>query len=347
MDFFTLVMNLVATPTLLTTLFLLLPPFVFFKLFISTFSFLFPEDLTHKAVIITGASSGIGEHLAYEYAKKGANLVLVAKRERSLREVADQAQGLGAPDVLIVPADVSNYDDCQRFIEAAVNRFGRLDHLVNNAGISHACMFEEVSNVKNFTTLMDVNFWGSVYATYLAVPHLKKTRGKIIVNASAGGWLPYPRMSFYNASKSAMINFFETLRVEFGSEIGITIVTAGWTESEMTKGKFLAGDGKLVVDQEMRDVQMGLNPVICSEECAKAIVDAARRGKHYLTVPTWIGVMYLWRVFVPEVIDLLFRLFLIARPGTATPPSKIVMDAIGAKEILYPASIREPEIKVD
>ncbi|KAJ0971224.1 hypothetical protein J5N97_019183 [Dioscorea zingiberensis] len=340
-------MNLVATPTLITALFLLLPAITFFKLFISTFSSLFPEDLTHKVVVITGASSGIGEHLAYEYAKKGANLVLVAKRERSLREVAGRAQELGAPDVLVVPADVSDHDECRRFIDATVNRFGRLDHLVNNAGISNVCMFEEVSDVKNFTKVMDVNFWGSVYTTYFAVPHLKKTRGKIIVNSAAAGWLPTPRMSFYNASKAALINFFETLRMELGPEISITIATPGWIESEMTKGKFLSGDGRMVVDQDTRDVQIGLYPVVNSEECARAIVTAARRGERCVTVPSWFSVFYLWRVFAPEVIDLLYRMFLLARPATETPQSKMIMDAIGAKEILYPASIQEQDIKVD
>ncbi|EHA8589640.1 putative 11-beta-hydroxysteroid dehydrogenase [Cocos nucifera] len=211
-------------------------------------------------------------------------------------------------------------------------------------------MFEEAEDVTNFMPVLDVNFWGSIYPTYFALPHLKQTRGRIVVNSSSAGWLPMPRMSFYNASKAALINFFETLRIEFGREIGITIATPGWIESEMTQGKFLSKEGKMVVDQELRDVQVGLFPVSYSEDCAKAIVDSACRGDRYATEPSWFKMLYLWRVFAPEVLDWLYHFVYVTKPGTPTSevPSKTMLEAIsGAKEDLMPSSILTGEVKRD
>ncbi|VAH47306.1 unnamed protein product [Triticum turgidum subsp. durum] len=133
---------------------LFLPPYYVYRLTASFLGSVFPDSVSGKVVLITGASSGIGEHLAYEYAKRGANLALVARREASLREVADNASALGSPSVLVLPADVSKPDDCRKFIDDTVAYFGRLDHLVNNASIWQVCKFEEVEDVNYFRTLM-------------------------------------------------------------------------------------------------------------------------------------------------------------------------------------------------
>ncbi|KAM3367111.1 hypothetical protein ACQJBY_016022 [Aegilops geniculata] len=135
-------------------LLLFLPPYYVYRLTASFLGSVFPDNVSGKVVLITGASSGIGEHLAYEYAKRGANLALVARREASLREVADNASALGSPSVLVLPADVSKPDDCRKFIDDTVAYFGRLDHLVNNASIWQVCKFEEVEDVNFFRTLM-------------------------------------------------------------------------------------------------------------------------------------------------------------------------------------------------
>nr|DAD34184.1 TPA_asm: hypothetical protein HUJ06_004824 [Nelumbo nucifera] len=192
--------HLVLPPVIVVTLCLILPFIFTMKLVFSLImrpSPLSGENMSGKVVLITGGSSGIGEHLAYEYAKGGASLVLIARRENSLREVARKAVGLGSPDVLVVGADVSKVDECKQFVEAAVNHFGRLDHLVCNAGIISFCAFKDVTSIASCTSLMDINFWGSFYPTYFAVPHLKRSKGKIIVNASSSGWMGSPAMTFY------------------------------------------------------------------------------------------------------------------------------------------------------
>ncbi|ONM18006.1 Steroleosin [Zea mays] len=152
---------------------LVLPAYYVYKLTTYLLGAVFPEDVAGKVVLITGASSGIGEHLAYEYAKRGAYLALVARREASLREVGDVALGLGSPGVLVLPADVSKPRDCEGFIDDTISYFGRLDHLVNNASIWQVCKFEEIQDVRHLRALMDINFWGHVYPTRLAIPHLQ------------------------------------------------------------------------------------------------------------------------------------------------------------------------------
>uniref|UniRef100_A0A804NLE2 11-beta-hydroxysteroid dehydrogenase 1B n=1 Tax=Zea mays TaxID=4577 RepID=A0A804NLE2_MAIZE len=156
------------------------------------------EDLRGKVVLVTGASSGIGEHLVYEYARNGACVALVARTEVALRAVAKAARDLGSPDVLVVPADVTKVDDAKRAVDETLAHFGKLNHLVANAGIWSSCFFEEITNITAFHNVMDLNFWGAVYPTYFALPYLKASRGNIVVTASVAGRVPTARMSFYN-----------------------------------------------------------------------------------------------------------------------------------------------------
>ncbi|GLT69232.1 hypothetical protein SLA2020_414000 [Shorea laevis] len=337
MDFIHKIMNIIVPPIALIMLVSFLPTYLFFKLLLSTIKSRFMEDVAGKVILIAGASSGIGEHLAYEYARRGACLALVARRENRLREVASTAYQLGSPEVIVSQADVSRVEDCERFVDETVQHFGRLDHLVNNAGVAPVCMFENITDITNLAPAMDINFWGSVYATYFAVSHLKKSKGKIISIASAAGWLPAPRLSFYNASKAAVISFYKTLRVEFGSDIGITIVTPGLIESEMTQGKFLSKEGHVVLDPEMRDVLVSIMPIAPVRECAKAIVDGACRGEKYLTVPAWVRVAFFWKAFCPEMLEWCNRLLLPA-PGASErdTPSKKLLETNRLKEIHIP-----------
>ncbi|KAF8116591.1 hypothetical protein N665_0016s0022 [Sinapis alba] len=102
------------------------------------------ENVAGKVVLITGASSGIGEHVAYEYAKKGAYLALVARREDRLEIVAETSRQLGSGDVIIIPGDVAKVEDCKKFIDETIRHFGKLDHLINNAGVAQTVIFEDI-----------------------------------------------------------------------------------------------------------------------------------------------------------------------------------------------------------
>ncbi|XP_024971009.1 11-beta-hydroxysteroid dehydrogenase-like 4A [Cynara cardunculus var. scolymus] len=288
-------------PMLTVTLLLFLwPAELLFKFFNYLLRSAFHEKLAGKVVLITGASSGIGEYLAYEYAKRGARLALVARREELLDVVAGKAREIGSPDVVVISADVSKLDDCKRFIDETINHFGTLDHLVNNAGI---CWVQDQDQrcVSDYVSIMDINFWGSIYTTQFAVPHLRKTKGKITVVASAAGWFPSPRLSIYGASKAALISFFETLRIEVGSDIGITIVAPGLIESPITNDEWLS------------QTNLEWMPLASVQGCAKTIVDGASRGDEYLTLPAYVRVFFLLKLLCPRILQWIVRVLIVFR----------------------------------
>ncbi|XP_057972549.1 11-beta-hydroxysteroid dehydrogenase A-like isoform X2 [Malania oleifera] len=301
-----LLVNIVIPPLIFATFLTFFLPFLAFKLFLSIFRSIFSENVAGKVILIAGASSPLGKHLAYEYARRGGCLVLVAGgREDQLREVADRTRQLGSPCVMAIPADVSKVEDCKGVVDATVNYFGRLDHLVTDTGIASICksMFEDVSDITSLASIMQMNFWSSVYSTHAAIPHLRKTKGRIIVIAPSSGRLPSPGLGLYNASRDALISLYETLRFEFGKDIGITIAAPRLIAHEISQfGAFLAKDGLTESEQEIGDVQSHLFKLDSAEAYAKAIVKSACGGKKYLTESSWMKVAFLLQVFCPKLL---------------------------------------------
>ncbi|KAI3929972.1 hypothetical protein MKW98_004126 [Papaver atlanticum] len=320
-------LNLFLPPIIFISLCIITPPYYLLKLLntILIKPLFFVEDMTGKVVLVTGASSGIGEQLVYEYARRKARLVIVARRKNLLDKVAKKARGFGSPDVLVVCADVTIVDDCEGFINETINYFGRLDHLVNNAGISSLCPFKEAKNIPNFAPVMDVNFWGSVYTTHFAIPHLQKSKGRIVAVASVTGWLLAPRLSFYVASKAALISFYETLRVELQPDgVKITIASPGVIDSEMSQGKMLSKEGVMKVDKELTDGMketflLGMIPIVSSEMCAQTIVNGACRGDRSVSEPAYYGAFYLAKVFCPEIVHWIFTWMNSLKPAIKEP----------------------------
>ncbi|XP_027091175.2 11-beta-hydroxysteroid dehydrogenase-like 5 [Coffea eugenioides] len=305
MDLINSVLNLVVPPASLLMLAFAWPTLSFINACEWLYNTYFSEEMDNKVVVITGASSGIGEQIAYEYAKRGANLVLVARRDNRLHGIADNAQRLGSRHVLIMAADVVKEEDCRRFINETINYFGCVDHLVNTASLGHTFFFEEATDASVFPILLDINFWGNVYPTYVALPYLRQTNGRIVVNASIENWLPLPRMSLYSAAKAALINFYETLRFEVKDEVGITIATHGWIGTEMTRGRFMVEEGAEMQWKEEREVQVTGGP---AEDFAKLIVGGACRQAAYVKYPSWYDIFFVFRVFSPNVLYWTFHL---------------------------------------
>uniref|UniRef100_A0A7N2LSC4 11-beta-hydroxysteroid dehydrogenase-like 4A n=1 Tax=Quercus lobata TaxID=97700 RepID=A0A7N2LSC4_QUELO len=156
MDLLHKFLNIVLLPITLTVLLLFMPPFLFLKFLWSLKRSIYRENVAAKVILITGASSGIGEYVAYEYAKRGARLALVARREDRLQAVADRARKLGSPEVVMVRADVSKVEECKQFVNEIVNYFGRLDHLVNNAGVAQIRLFEVFTQFSDIASIMEV-----------------------------------------------------------------------------------------------------------------------------------------------------------------------------------------------
>lgn len=169
--------------------------------------------------------------------------------------------------------------------------------------------------------------------------------------SSADSWMAAPRRNVYNASKAAMVSVFETLRVEVGSEVGITIVTPGYIESELTKGKFFMPNegGKMGVDQDIRDVEVSAMPVGSASGCAKSIVNSTLRGDRYLTTPAWFKMTYVIKVLCPELMEWSSRMLYLARSNAPAieAPGKKILDVTGIKKIFYPSTIQSPEVKTD
>ncbi|KAI5660412.1 hypothetical protein M9H77_29205 [Catharanthus roseus] len=163
-------------------------------------------------------------------------------------------------------------------------------------------LIKEAVDMSKYARVMDVNFWGSVYPTFYAMPHLRRTRGKIVVNASTTAIMHPPSLSFYAASKSAILSFYECLRHELAPEISITIATLGFIDSELTRGKHLSKKGTIEVDQRIREIS-NLHPVMTSNDCAKCIVNEACRGGRYVTEPKYYGTLMMIRNLCPELLQ--------------------------------------------
>jgi short-subunit dehydrogenase len=232
-------------------------------------------------VLITGASAGIGECLAYEYSKLGASLVLAARSEEKLLAVAAKCRLLGAAKVLVKPTDVSKEEDCFALIAFVISSLRRLSVLVLNAGVACHQPFEE-TDLKVFRQLMDVNYFGYVYCTKAAIKHLRASKGSIVVVGSVSGELGLPLRTAYCASKFAVTGLFEALRAEVGDDIRITVAQPGFVKTNIRENSLGPKD---LVHNESESHRMS------PQLAAKLIVDAAQAGKRkvFLTFSGRLG----------------------------------------------------------
>jgi 3-oxoacyl-[acyl-carrier protein] reductase len=179
-------------------------------------------QLVGQAVLITGASQGIGAATALAFARAGANLVLVARTAADLHRVAEQAAVHGA-EVLVVPGNVADAGDVSRFVAAALDRFGRLDVVVNCAGIYGPIGPLVENDMDQWREAVEVNLVGTACVLHYALPAMIARRKGVVVNFSGGGAVaPFPRFSAYSASKAAVVRLTETLAEEV-REYGIRV----------------------------------------------------------------------------------------------------------------------------
>lgn len=197
--------------------------------------------LKNKIVIITGASSGIGQACAWEFARRGAKVVLAARSIDKLQHLENELIAKGY-SCLSVPTDVTIQEDCRRLIEVTVEKFEKIDILINNAGLSMRARFIDV-HTDVLKKLMDVNFWGTVYCTQYALPYIAKTKGSIVGVSSIAGFHGLPGRTGYSASKFAMQGFLETIRIEHLKDgVHVLIAAPGFTSSNV-RNAALTADG--------------------------------------------------------------------------------------------------------
>ena len=256
---------------------------------------------SNKTVVLTGASDGIGAELARRIAPEGARLVLAARNEEKLNEVAFRCQKSGA-DILVVPTDVSERDQCERLVAQALERFGGIDLLVNNAGMSMHAMFDEITDLSTFERLMRVNFFGAMWCTHAALPALKQSRGQIVAMSSLAGKTGIPGRTTYCASKFALSGFCEALRIELEPHgVDVTVVFPGVVATE-TRGRGLDGAGAPAGVSRL-DERNAMTVERCVDIALAGI--RARRREVIMTAQGRIGLKV--KAFAPGVIDLLAR----------------------------------------
>jgi len=254
-----------------------------------------------NVVAITGASKGIGAELARQLAAKGAKLVLAARNEKELEAVAADCRKAGA-SVVTVKADVAVERDCQAIVAGAVLAFGRLDTLVNNAGVSMWARFEDIDDVSILERIMQVNYMGAVYCTRHALPHLRAVRGRIVGIASLAGRTGVPTRSGYAASKHAMTGFFDSLRIELADAgVTVTMIYPGFVSTGIRENA-TGPDGKAIMVSPVKEGE-----VMGVEECARRIVKAIEKREREV-VMTARGKIGLWlKLLAPSLVDRLAR----------------------------------------
>lgn len=244
------------------------------------------NSMIGKVAIVTGASSGIGMACAFEFAEKGAKVVLAARREIELKTIEEKIKSMGG-EAIAVRTDVRNIEDCKNLVNKTIEKYGKIDVLINNAGISMRASFEDLE-LAVIKELMDTNFYGAVNCTKFALPHLIEQKGTLIGVSSISGLTPLPWRTGYCASKYAMEGFFNSLRLEnIGKGLNILVVHPYFTTTNI---RFMALNKHGVPQNESpRDE----DNMMTAKEVAQIILKATLKRERDLIL-TLRGKLIVW-----------------------------------------------------
>ncbi len=247
-----------------------------------------------KVIIITGASSGIGRALVLEAFSRGARVVLAARNVEAMKEVVKEVP---PENYLVVPTDVAIEEDCRKLAAATVARFGGIDVLINNAGISMRALFAD-THPEVLEKLMHVNFWGAVYCTRHALPWLLKSQGSLAGVSSIAGYKGLPARSGYSASKFALQGFLESVRVEnLKNGLHVLIACPGFTASGIRRTA-LSKDGTAQGESPRDEERM-----MPAETVASHVINAIIRRKRTLILTRQGKLTVLLNKFFPAWTD--------------------------------------------
>jgi short-subunit dehydrogenase len=252
--------------------------------------------MENKVVVITGGSSGIGKALAVEFGLKGSKILVTGRNKQELDNAVAELKGQGIV-ISGFQADVSIEDDNKRMAEVAVKTYGRIDVLINNAGISMRALFDEV-DMAVVKKVMDINFYGVLYATKYCLPEIRKNNGSVIGISSIAGFRGLPGRTGYSASKFALNGFLEVLRTEL-LKTGVHVLTAcpGFTSSNIRK-RSLTKDGSSQGESPRDESSM-----MTAEECARHIYKATIKRKRTLILTTQGRLAVFLNKWLPSVAD--------------------------------------------
>jgi len=263
-----------------------------------------------QVVIITGASSGIGLALVHEYARRGAKIVMAARSIDKMEETKSLLEQR-LTEVLVVKTDVSKEEDCKNLVGQAIDRFGKIDVFINNAGISMRALFNDL-NLEVIKNLMNVNFWGTVYCTKHALPYLLKTKGSLVGVISVAGYIGLPARSGYSASKFAVRGFLDTIRVEnLKTGLHVLIAAPGFTESNIRKTALME-DGSIQGESPRQEGKM-----MSAEEVAKRIISSIDKRKPELILTFLEGKFSVFlKKFFPRLLEKLTYYYMAKEPDS-------------------------------
>lgn len=253
-----------------------------------------------KVVVVTGGSEGIGKALVELLLQKGARVATCGRNHEKLYRL--QTAQAGRP-LHAATADVSKEDDCRKFIDSAIKTFGTIDILINNAGVSMRALFKDVE-LETLRTLMDINFWGTVYCTKFSLNEIIKNKGSVIGVSSIAGFRGLPGRTGYSASKFAVNGFLEALRTEVMEDgVNVLWVCPGFTASNI-RNAALDKDAKPQKENLMDEEKM-----MSAEECAEYILKAIEKKKRTMVL-TFLGIRTVFmNKFFPALTDKLVRKF--------------------------------------
>ncbi|MES2798499.1 MAG: SDR family oxidoreductase [Bacteroidota bacterium] len=239
-------------------------------------------NFTNKVAIITGSSRGIGKAIALELAKRGAKVVLNGRNQQRLEETLALVAAI-QPESIFVCSDVSTIEGSKELIDTTINRFGQLDILINNVGISMRGNVADL-NPAVFKTVFDSNVLGTVNPTILALKHLRKTKGSIVFISSLAAIHGLPGLSAYSASKAALQSVAESIRIEERNKIHVGLVFVAVTEIEHNK-ETIGADGK----PKLITTRHG-KKILSTEDVAKDVIRNIEKKK-FRTIQTFLGKM--------------------------------------------------------
>jgi NADP-dependent 3-hydroxy acid dehydrogenase YdfG len=250
-----------------------------------------------NVVIVTGASSGIGREVALQLAGQGAKLSLAARDVDRLEQVAAECRTRGG-QALVVKTDVAIEAECRALIDRAVSEYGRIDTLINNAGISMWARFDQLQDLSILEQIIRVNYLGAAYCTFYALPHLKQSKGRLVAVSSLAGKNGIPTRSGYAASKHAMAGFFDSLRIELADAgVSVTVIYPGFVTSEIRTRAF-GTDGQPLKTSPVHEAE-----VMTPQECARLIINAMakRRREEVMTLRGKLGLWF--KLIAPGLVD--------------------------------------------
>ncbi len=249
-----------------------------------------------KVIIITGGSSGIGKAMAEIFGRNGSKILITGRNIEELNKTVIELSAKNI-EVLGFQADVSIEQDNKRMAEEALKKFGRIDVLINNAGITMRALFDEV-DLDVVKKVMDINFYGVLYATKYCLPEILKSKGSIVGISSIAGYRGLPGRTGYSASKFALNGFLEVLRTEMlKKDVHVLTACPGFTASNIRK-RALSKDGTSQ-GESPRDE----NDMMSAEEVAKRIYKATLRRKKILILTTQGKFTVLLNKLFPVFVD--------------------------------------------